>query len=84
MNETGSFFDLSNIFLLIIQLIFSILFGGFFPNLGEALEMQPSLIDLAIGVFALPFQAVKFVIYAVLNFLVFDVLQLGPYLPIEF
>jgi len=31
MNETGSFFDLSNIFLLVIQLIFSILFGGFFP-----------------------------------------------------
>lgn len=31
MNETGSFFDLSSIFLLIIQLILSILFGGFFP-----------------------------------------------------
>ncbi len=46
--------------------------------------MQPSLVDLAIGGLALPFLAVKFVVYAVLNFLVFDVLQLGPYLPIEF
>lgn len=46
--------------------------------------MPPTLIDLAISIFALPFQAVKFVIYAALNFLVFDVLQLGPYLPIEF
>ncbi len=46
--------------------------------------MEPTLVDLLIGVAALPFLAVQFVVYSVLNLLVFEVLQLGAFLPIEF
>lgn len=38
--------------------------------------MEPTIFDLLISIAALPFQAVQFVVYTVMGFLVFDILGL--------
>ncbi len=46
--------------------------------------MDLSLFDLLIQIVAMPFQLLHFVIFSALDLLAFDILQLGPFLPIEF
>mgnify|MGYP001593028592 CR=1 FL=1 len=40
------------------------------------------LLDI-LSIISLPYQLVKFVMFSALDFLTFQVLQLGPYLPIQ-
>ena len=46
--------------------------------------METNFIGLVIGIVSLPLQLVQLVVFTLMNFLVFDLLQLGPYLPIQF
>ncbi len=46
------------------------------------MTMEVSLWDLLYSILALPVQLMRHVIWAGLDFLAFDVLGLGPYLPI--
>ncbi len=41
-----------------------------------------SFFDLIISIIALPFQLIRFVVFEVGNTIVFDILGLGPFLPI--
>ena len=41
-----------------------------------------SLFDLILALISLPFQIMKEVVFGIGNLLVFDILGLGPYLPI--
>ncbi len=46
--------------------------------------MDPtSLFDLILAIIALPFQIIQELVFAVGNLLVFDILGLGPSLPIQ-
>lgn len=45
--------------------------------------MDASLFDLVIGFVSLPFQLIRYVMFAALDFVVFNVLNLGTYLPIQ-
>ena len=40
------------------------------------------LLDLILAIIALPFQLIRELGFAIGNFIVFDVLSLGPFLPI--
>lgn len=44
--------------------------------------MEWSLVQLIIQVVAFPFQLINFVVTTIMDLLVFDVLQLGPWLPL--
>ncbi len=46
--------------------------------------MDPaSLFDLIIAIIALPFQIIHQLVFAIGDLLVFDILGLGPFLPIQ-
>ncbi len=45
--------------------------------------MNAGFFDLVIGLVSLPFQLIQHVMYAAFDFVVFTVLNLGPYLPIQ-
>lgn len=45
--------------------------------------MNPGLFDFVIGIVALPFQLIQDVVFAAMDFVVFTVLRLGPYLPLH-
>ena len=44
----------------------------------------PSILDLVIGVIGFPFQLIDRLVTGFLQILTFDILQLGPFLPIVF
>ncbi len=46
------------------------------------MEVDFTLFDLILAIIALPFQIIKELGFAIGNFIVFDVLNLGPFLPI--
>ena len=48
------------------------------------MESDPSLFDFLFAIVATPIQLLQFIVFSVLDFLAFDLLQLGPFLPIVF
>ncbi len=44
--------------------------------------MDPTFFDLILAIIALPFQIIHDLVFAVGDLLVFDILRLGPILPI--
>lgn len=48
------------------------------------MESDPGLFNILISIIATPFLLLQFIIFSALNLLTFDILQLGPFLPIEF
>ena len=48
------------------------------------MESSLGLFDVLISIVAAPFLLLQFIIFSALDLLAFDVLNLGPFLPIEF
>ena len=48
------------------------------------MESGLGFFDFLISIVATPFLLLQFIIFSALDLLVFDILQLGPFLPIEF
>jgi len=46
--------------------------------------MEPNILSVLLGIIGLPLQLMHATIWGFLNFMVFDLFQLGPFLPIEF
>lgn len=46
--------------------------------------MMFSPLDIAIGLISIPYQLVHNFMWTIMDFIAFDVMQLGPFLPITF
>lgn len=48
------------------------------------MESGLGFFDILISIIATPFLLLQFIIFTTLDLIAFDILQLGPFLPIEF
>jgi hypothetical protein len=45
--------------------------------------VDPTWLVNILGIISLPYELIRYVVFSALDFLAFQVLQLGPYLPIQ-